>query len=320
MEQFRLFPVAASAQAAHTDGVFWLLFWASAAVVVLVAGLLLVFCIRYRRGKIADHDPLPEVVSREFEIGWTVATLFAFLFFFWWASSTELRAFTAPRDALEIHIIGKQWMWQAEHPNGAREIDELHLPLGEPVRLVMTSQDVIHDFYIPAFRVKQDVLPGQFTDESFTPTRVGEYRLFCAEYCGTDHARMGGRIVVMPPEDYAAWAAAQPQGDLLARQGEALFQALGCSGCHAPRAAVHAPDLHGLYGSPVPLADGTVVTADDAYLRDSILQPRRAVAAGYQPIMPSFAGEIGNDELLQLVAYIKSLKGRDEAAVQEGTP
>lgn len=307
MDEFRLFPASASLQAVRTDSVFWLLFWASAATILLVVLLLVTFCFRYRRGSEVERGPLPEVVSREFEVGWTAVTLFAFLFFFWWASSTELAAFVVPRDALEIHVVAKQWMWKAEHPSGAREIDELHVPVGEPVRLVMASQDVIHDFFVPAFRIKQDVVPGQFTELSFTASAVGEYRLFCAEYCGTGHARMGGRVVVLTPEGYAAWTAAQPQDDGLAREGEALFRALGCSGCHGGSSVVRAPDLRGLYGSPVPLADGRVVEADSAYIRDSILEPKRAIAAGYEPVMPSFAGVVGNDELLKLEAYIKSL-------------
>jgi cytochrome c oxidase subunit II len=205
-------------------------------------------------------------------------------------------------------------MWKAEHPNGAREIDELHVPVGEPVRLVMTSQDVIHDFYVPAFRLKKDVLPGRFTELSFTATKPGEYRLFCAEYCGTDHARMGGRIVVLDRGEYGRWAAAQPQGDDLAREGEALFRSLGCSGCHAAGSAVRAPSLRGVYGGPVPLADGRVVTADSAYVRDSILQPRREIVAGFRPIMPSFAGVVDDAELIRLEAYIRSL------AISRGSP
>ncbi|MFO1039650.1 MAG: cytochrome c oxidase subunit II [Geminicoccaceae bacterium] len=307
MNGFHLFPVVASVEGARTDMDFWLLFWVSAAIVLLVLVLVVGFSFRYRRGTNVRRGKLPDLLTKEFEIGWTVATLFAFVFFFWWASMSELRALVVPKDALEIHVVAKQWMWKVEHPNGAREIDELHLPVDETVRLVMTSQDVIHDFYVPAFRTKKDVLPGSFVEIAITPNRVGEYHLFCAEYCGTDHSHMGGRVVVMTREAYAAWAAVQPREDGLAAEGAALFRSLGCSGCHGGSGPVRAPNLAGIYGRPVPLANGTVTVADSAYIRDSILQPKCAVAAGYAPIMPSFAGIVTNDELLRLEAYIKSL-------------
>lgn len=304
---FSLFPPAASTQAVATDRIFDLLLVIGIAIALLVVVLVTLFAVRFRRGSSAPRGELPALISREVELGWTAATFFLALFLFWWAASARLSALAPPEGALEVHVVAKQWMWKAQHPNGAREIDELHVPLGEPVRLVMTAQDVIHSFYVPAFRIKQDVLPGRATETWFEPTEAGEFHLLCAEFCGTDHARMIGRIVVMQPEDYARWAAAQPQADDLAKEGEALFRSLGCSGCHAPASAVHAPDLHGVYGAPVPLADGRVALADEAYLRDSILMPKRDVAAGYQPIMPSFEGVIGEDELVRLVAYVKSL-------------
>lgn len=303
-----LWPPVASAQASTVDGIFIALLVFCGAVFLLVAALLVIFSIRYRRGSPAKRGMLPEVLRRDIEIGWYAVITFLAVFMFGWAGATQLALTAPPPGALEIHIVAKQWMWKAEHPNGAREINELHVPRGEPVRLVMTSQDVIHSFFVPAFRRKQDVLPGRFTEMWFTPTEEGEYRLFCAEFCGTSHSRMGGRVVVMAPEAYAAWVAAQPQGDTLAREGEALFNAYGCSGCHAPAAAVHAPRLAGVYGRPVQLADGRTVRADDAYIRDSILQPRRDVVAGFRPIMPSFAGLIDEGELQRIVAYIRSLR------------
>ncbi|MCO6417958.1 cytochrome c oxidase subunit II [Siccirubricoccus sp. KC 17139] len=304
-----LWPATASEQAAHIDGLFTGLLVVTGLILLLVAGLLLLFCIRYRRGTQAKRGDLPEFLRRDVELGWTAATLFLALFLFWWAGTLELRASMAPPEALEIHVVAKQWMWKARHPNGAREIDALHVPRGEAVRLVMTSQDVIHSFYVPAFRVKQDVLPGRFTEMWFRPTRTGEYRLFCAEFCGTQHSRMGGMVTVMEPEDYASWAAAQPQEQDLPGEGEALFTALGCAGCHAPASAVHAPVLQGVYGRMVHLADGRTVRADQAYLRDSILQPQRDVVAGYAPIMPSFAGLVDEADLQRLVAYLQSLRG-----------
>lgn len=313
---FALFPESASTLAVGTDRIFYGLVAVSALIIILVLALIVVFSVRYRRGTGADRGELPEVVSREFEIGWTAATLFGFLFLFWWAAASTVSALVPPRDALEVHVVAKQWMWKTQHPGGAREIDELHVPVGEPVRLVMTSQDVIHSFYVPAFRMKNDVLPGRYSTTWFQATRTGEFHLFCAEFCGTDHSRMIGRVVVMEPGDYARWAAAQPQGDDLAREGKALFASLGCAGCHAAGSTVRAPRLEGVYGSAVPLADGRVVAADDAYVRDSILQPRRDVAAGYEPIMPSFQGMIAEDDLVRLVAYVRSLA--HDAAPKEG--
>jgi cytochrome c oxidase subunit 2 len=196
-------------------------------------------------------------------------------------------------------------MWQAEHANGRREIDELHLARGEPVRLVLATEDVIHSFYVPAFRVKQDAVPGRYTSIRFTPTREGEYRLHCAEYCGTDHARMGGKVVVMAPAAFSAWLSNGNANASLAAQGFELFRSKGCSGCHV-NSTVHAPDLVAIYGRTIHLADGRSVVADEAYLRDSILLPKRDVVAGYEPIMPSFQGQLSESEIAALVSYLKS--------------
>jgi cytochrome c oxidase subunit 2 len=201
---------------------------------------------------------------------------------------------------------------ETQHSNGAREIDALHVPVDKPVRLIMTSQDVIHSFFVPAFRVKQDVLPGRNTDIWFQATKTGVFPLLCAEYCGTDHSMMRGRVVVMRQEDYAAWLSRQPEGDDLAHQGAKLFVAQGCSGCHANTSSVHAPKLENLYGRTVQLSNGRQVKADDAYIRDSILQPKRDLVAGYEPIMPSFAGVLDDGEIQSLTAYIRSLGQEEE--------
>jgi cytochrome c oxidase subunit 2 len=222
-----------------------------------------------------------------------------------------LSARTAPKNALEIHVVAKQWMWKTQHSNGAREINELHVPLDTPVRLVMTSEDVIHSFFVPAFRMKKDVLPGRYTETWFRATKPGVFHLFCAEYCGSEHSRMTGRIVVVQKDTYARWLAAQPEGDGLAKTGATVFRARGCSGCHSEASKVHAPNLNGLYGRKVQLADGRSVTADEAYLRDSMLMPRRDVVAGFEPIMPSYAGILSDAEIISLTAYIRSLSGRE---------
>lgn len=308
MSGVTLWPQTASEQAARIDLLFAGLLVVSGAILLLVAGLLLVFSIRYRRGSTAKRGDLPEFLRRDVELGWTAGTLFLALFLFWWAGATQLRASDAPPNALEVHVLAKQWMWKTRHPGGAREINALHVPRGEAVRLVMTSQDVIHSFFVPAFRIKQDVVPGRFTEMWFRATKPGTYHLFCAEFCGTDHAVMGGAVTVMEPEDYASWAAAQPQEQDLPGEGAALFTALGCSGCHAPSSRVHAPNLAGVHGRMVNLAGGRTIRADAAYLRDSILQPRRDVVAGYEPIMPSFEGLVDEGDLQALVAYLQSLR------------
>ena len=300
-------PVAASTQAVTTDRTFVMLLVLSGVIVLIVFTLVVTFAIRFRRGSTAPRGELPTIVGREFEVGWTSATLFVFLFLFWWAGSAQLSALVPPKDAIEIHVVAKQWMWKTQHPQGAREINELHVPADTPVRLVMTSQDVIHSFFVPEFRIKKDVVPGRYTETWFQATRTGVFHLFCAEYCGTDHARMLGRIVVMPQDAYARWLQAQGEEDRLYRQGEALFVSRGCAGCHAASSSDHAPSLDGIYGRTVPLTHGRRVVVDEAYIRDSLLQPGRDIAAGYDPIMPSFAGILSDGEIQALTAYIRSL-------------
>ncbi|MEZ5786449.1 MAG: cytochrome c oxidase subunit II [Xanthobacteraceae bacterium] len=315
-----LVPEEASTLAVQTDRIFAGLLVLALVIILLVLTLVLTFAIRYRAGSKAERGELPEIFKREFEIGWTAATLFVFVFLFWWAASAQLSALVPPPGSLEVHVLAKQWMWKTQHANGVREINELHVPVDLPVRLVMTSEDAIHSFFVPAFRLKQDVLPGRTTETSFTATKPGTYHLFCAEFCGTDHSRMLGRVVVMPQEEFARWLSAQPEGESLAQQGKSLFVARGCAGCHAESSTIHAPRLAGVYGHPVPLSSGHMVTADEAYIRDSILQPTRDVVAGYQPIMPSFAGVLSESEIQALVAYIRSLAApAPETAPVEGS-
>jgi cytochrome c oxidase subunit 2 len=301
-----LFPIAASTEAAKVDTLFYILLALAGFITLLVFGLVLLFAIRYRRGSKASRADMPNFLSREMEIGWTLATLFLFLFVFWWAGSADLSALVPPKGAIDVHVLAKQWMWKVEHSNGAREINELHVPINQPVRLLMQSQDVIHSFFVPAFRMKQDVVPGRDNQTWFQATKLGTFHLLCAEYCGTDHSVMRGRIVVMRPEEYAAWLTSQPEGDDLAHEGAALFVARGCSGCHAGSSNVHAPKLAGIYGRSVQLSDGRTIVADDAYIRDSILQPKRDIVAGYEPIMPSYAGILDDGEVQSLIAYIRA--------------
>ncbi len=306
MTGMKLLLPEASKMAREVDIAFFVVLAISLVIFLTVFVLLVVFAARYRRGTHVPRGALPRVLQHEIEIGWTAGTVFLAIFIFWWfVSGLPLPPRYAPNQ-LEIHVVAKQWMWKTQHPDGAREIDALHVPVGQPVRLVMTSQDVIHSFFVPAFRIKQDVLPGRNTELVFTPTQTGTFHLFCAEYCGTQHSHMTGEVVVMTAQDYAAWLRAQPHGDTLVREGEALYAKFGCGACHSPQSQVRAPKLAGLFNSTVMLAGGGRAIADDAYLRKSILQPRDDIVAGYPAIMPSYASLASPSEIDALVAYIKS--------------
>ncbi|MBR0868978.1 c-type cytochrome [Bradyrhizobium tropiciagri] len=288
------------------DLLFAGLLLASSLVLGLLIFLLLLFCVRYRAGNPVDrgnHDSK----SWHWEVGWTSASLVIFLLLFVWGASVFLEIYRTPQGELSVFVVAKQWMWKVQHTGGQAEINSLHMPVHRPMRLVMASQDVIHSFFVPALRLKHDVVPGRYQSLEIEAVTAGHYHLFCAEYCGTDHSGMIGEIVAMEPADYAKWLNDQAPANSLAREGGALFREFGCSGCHGANSSVHAPPLEGLYGKPVPLADGSIVTADDKYIRDSILLPRSQVAAGYQPLMPSFEGKVSEDQLLRLVVYIKSL-------------
>src|ERR671933_1522768 len=306
MINFPLWPQQASTMAARVDIFFIYLLLLSGAIATVVVLLMLFFSVRYRRGSRADRTNPPHG-NLLIEWTWIIIPLGLALATFAGGAVLYIQMARVPSGATEIQVIGRQWMWNTQHPNGQSEINQLHVPAGRPIKLTMASQDVIHDFYIPAFRIHQDVLPGRYTTMWFTPTKVGEYHLFCSQYCGTQHAEMIGSVVVMDPADYERWLAGGNQQQGLAQQGAALFRQYGCSGCHGASATVHAPKLEGVYGRPVPLQDGRVVIADDQYIRDSILLPRRDIAAGYPPIMPSFQGQISEEDLLKLITYIKSL-------------
>jgi cytochrome c oxidase subunit 2 len=301
---FYLLPEDGAASAVRLDSLALALLLLTGAVAVIVLALTIGFAVRYRAGSDADRSNAP-TKGRGIEIAWTLTPLLLFLGIYAWAAIDYVKLYQPPADAMPVFVVAKQWMWKAQHASGRREVGELHLPLGRPVRLVMTSEDVIHSFYVPAFRIKQDVLPGRYTSISFTPSRAGEYHLFCTEFCGTDHALMLGKIVVQPPADFARWLTAGPRQPGMAQRGFALYRSYGCSGCHDAGSTVHAPSLAGLLGRPVHLADGRELRADEAYVRDSILVPDKDVVAGYAPIMPSFAGKIGEEDLLAIIEYIR---------------
>lgn len=307
MWDFPLYPEQASSYASRVDAAFL----ANLAVFVFFTGLICVlvlfFAVRYRRGARGSHLKAPVNHNVKLEIFWIAVPLAISMCLFVWGTNEYFLVYDPPADASEIAVVGKQWMWYLQHPEGRREINELHLPLGRPVKLRMISQDVIHSFYVPAFRAKQDVLPGRYTSMWFQPTKVGRHHLFCAEYCGTRHFGMGGWVIVMEPSEYERWLESGTVSENMATAGARLFQRYGCSGCHGANSSIRAPRLEGVFGHIVPLSNGQVVTADERYIRDSILLPKSQVVAGYEPVMPTFQGQMNEDDLLQLIAYIKQL-------------
>ncbi len=273
------------------------------------------FAVRYRRG-VRINRANPPLHSKAMEVLWIGVPFLLEIVMFVWATVLFYRAYEPPPDALEVYVVGKQWMWYTQHSEGRAEINELHVPLGQAIKLTMTSQDVIHSFYIPAFRTKQDVLPGRYTTMWFRPTKVGRYHLFCAEYCGTNHSGMVGWVEVMEPSEFQQWLTRAGTGPSMADQGEKLFVQYHCAGCHRGSQVVNAPRLEGVYGRPVPIQQGNDVTftlADERYIRDSILEPRKEVVAGYQPLMPSFRDRISEQDLLKIIAYIKSIGVKEVA-------
>src|SRR6185437_5931421 len=313
--KFPVFPPEASEVARHTDHLLFALLTISAITMVVVFGPMIYFLFKYRRGNKADRTPV-ELPEMKIEITWTVIPTIVFVGLFAWGARVYWRIERPPADAMEINVVGKQWMWKIEHPEGNREIDELHVPVGRNIKLTLASQDVIHSFFLPAFRVKQDVVPGRYTTLWFRADKIGTYHLFCSEYCGTHHSAMTGSVIVMPPEAYEQWLKQGAPGPSMAQEGEKLFREYGCSGCHVNSTIVHAPPLNGLFGRTVPLQTGKFVTADEAYLRDSILLPAKDIVAGYTNDMPSFQGHLNEEDVMKLIAYIRSLS--DTTPQQEG--
>ena len=296
----------ASTNARPLDALWWTMVGLCALVAIGVFVVMFVFCIRYRKGRPADRHLSKETLP--VELTWTAVPFLIFMGVFVWSLTLYARSRTPPANAETIYVVAKQWMWKVQHPGGQREIDTLHVPTGVPIRLMMTSQDVIHSFFVPAFRVKQDVLPDRYTQLWFIAIEPGDYPLYCTQYCGLDHSKMGGQVIVMRPRAYARWLEQNNTGTSLAAQGAALFRAKGCSGCHGANASVHAPDLEGIYGRIVHLSDGSTVVADDRYIHDSIMLPDKQIVAGYAPIMPSFSGELSESDVLAIIVYLKSTR------------
>jgi cytochrome c oxidase subunit II len=309
-------PVLASRDGAHFDALLFFLTSLSVLLCISIFGAIFYFAIRYRR---RPDGRIPPVIRQSIplEITWTVIPIIINVFIFLWAGRLFFSNAQPPPGATEIFVVGKQWMWHLQHPEGQREINELHIPVNVPVKLIMTSQDVIHDFFVPAFRKKQDVVPGRYTVQWFWPDKVGRYHLFCAQYCGMMHSGMTGWVYVMRPEDYADWMMRNEPSESAAQAGERLFEKLACSNCHQPDRSGSGPPLAGLFGNVTTLENGEKRQVDESFLRQIVLDPTLLPVAGYAPVMPSFRGEITEEELLELIAYIRSMGQQQPIAQQQ---
>ena len=333
--QLLLFPPQASTNAAEVDLLYFFMVALCGVITIAIIAIMIYLGIKYRRT--AENTVGADIHgSTPLEIVWSAIPFVIVMGMFAWGTSLYFKLSVPPANAMEIFVTGKQWMWKIQHMNGRREINNLHVPLGQPVKLTMASEDVIHSFYVPAFRVKADVVPGRYSTMWFEATAVGSYHLFCAEYCGTEHSRMIGSVTVMDPADYQAWlvtgnpspvevaagaaagAAAAPAaggggggaaGPTPVEIGAKLFQEKACFTCHLATPGGIGPILTNVPGHEVELASGEKVLADDAYLRESILTPMAKVVKGFPPAMPTFQGQLTEDQVMSLIAYIKSLGG-----------
>lgn len=301
-----LFPREASTIAPYTDALYFFLLLITVVGLLLVGALIFGFSVRYRK----DRNPVATQVegSTLLEATWTIIPLALFLIVFVWGALLYFRIYNPPANAMNIYVVGKQWMWKAEHPGGQHEINNLHVPTGQPIQLTMISQDVFHSFSIPDFRVKREVIPGRYSTVWFEATTPGTYHIFCTQYCGTKHSGMIGEVTVLTPEDYKTWTEGSTSGMSLAQNGERLFASMGCNACHSGGPAARGPNLANVYGSKLKLANGSEVLVNEAFLRDTILNPSQHLTAGYAPIMPTYQGQISEEGLIDLVEFIKSLK------------
>jgi cytochrome c oxidase subunit 2 len=311
------FPEQASSIAGHVDALFSYILVTSIFFTVLVSLVVIFMAFRFRRRGASEIGAEIEG-NTALEIGWTLIPLILALGMFAWGAVIYVHYRTAPKDTLDIYVVGKQWMWKLQQPTGRKEINELHIPVNRNIKLILGSEDVIHDFYVPAFRVKMDVVPGRYNTMWFRPTKIGRYHFFCSQYCGTNHAAMGGWVTVMDPAEYAAWLADESSDLNPVAAGEKLFTQLACTTCHIANGTGRGPSLNGVYGAKVLLADGSTVIADEAYIRESILQPKAKIVAGYQPVMPTFQGLVTEEQILNLTAYIKSLQSQPVPAKGAG--
>lgn len=305
---------AATVFGRQVDTLFYFLVALTGFMSLLICGTLLYFALRYHKNRKIDRT-LPPTEGRKMELIWTIVPLMFFLFIFYQGANLYLVSVSPPPDALEIYGTAKQWMWKFQHAEGKREINELHVPVGRPVRVILAAEDVIHAFYVPAFRVKADAVPGRYTSLWFEAAEPGKYHLFCAEYCGTGHSKMIGQVIALPEHEYQEWLGSGGRAaESLAQKGADLFERFGCKSCHevgaeggpGPATLVRGPPLLGLFGKKVKLADGSEVTADEDYLRESILRPAAKIVAGYRPVMPTYESQLDEDALAALIAHLKT--------------
>jgi len=318
LSDFPLWPEQASSFSGNVDALFIFMCVVCGAVSLLIFIVIFALAIKYRRrpdNELAEEKEPPGWL----EAGWIITPFLIFMMMFVWGAWLYFRLARVPDDALDVYATGKQWMWKFQHPTGQREINTLHVPVNRPIRITLASEDVIHSLFFPAFRTKMDVLPNRYRAMWFKATKVGRYHIFCAEYCGTLHSGMIGWVEVMEPTEYQRWLAGGPEGSL-ASQGEKLFQKYACNTCHTNDATGRGPVLVGLYGKQVELADNRLVPADDNYIRESILNPTAKVAKGFSPIMPTFQGQVNEDDLIKLLAYVKSLGAERKFTPEVQTP
>jgi len=304
---FPIVPESASTLSGEVDALYFYISGVTVFFTLLISAVVLFFVIRYRRRN-PFEIPRPIEGSMKLETLWSVIPLLIAMSIFVWGAKLYFAEYRPPQNALEVYVVGKQWMWKFQHATGQREINELHIPVGRKIKLIMTTEDVIHDVFVPAFRIKADVVPGKYTSEWFEATKPGRYHFFCAEYCGMNHSGMGGWVTVMEPTDFDNWLSGNINSESPATVGRQIYESLGCVTCHGANAeGGRGPALLGVFGSKVVLNNSQNVTADEAYVRESILNPQAKIVSGFGPIMPSFQGQVNEEQLLQLVAYVKSL-------------
>jgi len=318
MQAIPFAPDQASSFASGVDSLYGFMWSLTIVIGFVLTLLILYFAIKYRR-RDEDEIPRPIRASHRLEAVWIVVPFFVTMGIFAWGAGIYYRMYRPPEEAIDVYVVGKQWMWKFQHLDGHREINELHVPVGRKVKLTMTTEDVIHSFFVPAFRIKMDVVPGKYSTIWFEPTKAGRYHLFCAEYCGTSHSGMIGWIDVLEAPEYQAWLGGGAAGGSLSASGEQLFQQLACNTCHKADGTGRGPSLQGAFGKPVQLSNGQRVEVDEAYVRESITNPKAKVVAGYEPIMPTFQGQVSEEQLVQLIAYIRSLSNAKGSESQAGS-
>jgi len=315
-----LVPESASTFSWKVDALYFYLSGVTLFFALLISSVLIFFVIRYRR-RTPYEIPRPIAGSHKLETIWTVIPFVIAMTMFAWGARVYFDQYKPPDNAIEVYVVGKQWMWKLQHATGQREINELHIPVNRKIKLIMTTEDVIHDFFVPAFRTKADVVPGRYQTLWFEATKPGRYHLFCAEYCGMNHSGMTGSVIVMEPREFDDWLSGNTGNVTPAAAGQQLYQTLGCASCHGANGeGGRGPTLEGIFGNVQQLEGGGSVRVDEAYIRESITNPQAKLVAGFGPIMPTFQGQVSEDQLVQLIAYIKSLHATGQTPTTAASP